>query len=94
MKMRTHTCGELRPADAGAKVNLCGWVDSVRDHGGLIFIDLRDRSGIAQCVFNPEDAPDAHVEAQHIRSEFVLAVQGVVAPRQKAPSMRNCPPAR
>ncbi len=78
---RTDGCGDLRAGDIGRRVTLMGWAQTNRDHGGLIFIDLRDRSGIAQCVFNPEDAPDAHVEAQHIRSEFVLAVQGVVAPR-------------
>ncbi len=78
---RTDGCGDLRAGDVGRRVTLMGWAQTNRDHGGLIFIDLRDRSGIAQCVFNPEDASAAHAEAQHIRAEFVLAVQGVVAPR-------------
>ena len=81
MKMRTHTCGELRPADAGAKVELCGWVDSVRDHGGLIFIDLRDRYGVTQCVFDPQDSQAAWDAAQACRGEFVVQIAGEVRPR-------------
>ncbi len=78
---RTNGCGELRASDLGRQVTLMGWAQTNRDHGGLIFIDLRDRSGVVQCVFNPVEAQAAHAEAQHIRSEFVLAVQGTVAPR-------------
>ncbi len=81
MKMRTHTCGELRPADAGAKVKLCGWVDSVRDHGGLIFIDLRDRYGVTQCVFDPKDSQAAWDSAQACRGEYVVEISGEVRPR-------------
>ncbi|HPJ56617.1 MAG TPA: OB-fold nucleic acid binding domain-containing protein, partial [Kiritimatiellia bacterium] len=85
--MRTHTCGELRPADAGAKVNLCGWVDSVRDHGGLIFIDLRDRYGLTQCVFDPQDSQAAWDAAQACRAEYVVRISGEV--RVRPPEMVN-----
>ncbi len=78
---RTDGCGTLRAADIGRQVTLMGWAQTSRDHGGLIFVDLRDRSGICQCVFNPQEAPEAHTLAQDIRMEFVIAVQGVVAPR-------------
>ena len=81
MKMRTHTCGQLRPSDAGAKVELCGWVDSVRDHGGLIFLDLRDRYGVTQCVFDPQDSQAAWDAAQACRGEFVVKIAGEVRPR-------------
>ena len=87
MKMRTHTCGQLRPADAGAKVELCGWVDSVRDHGGLIFIDLRDRYGLTQCVFDPKDSQAAWDAAQACRGEFVVQLAGEV--RQRPADMVN-----
>jgi len=81
MKMRTHTCGELRPPDAGATVKLCGWVDSVRDHGGLIFLDLRDRYGLTQCVFDPQDSQEAWDAAQACRPEFVVQLEGEVRAR-------------
>jgi aspartyl-tRNA synthetase len=87
MKMRTHTCGELRPADTGAKVELCGWVDSVRDHGGLIFIDLRDRYGLTQCVFDPQDSQAAWDAAQACRGEYVVRISGEV--RGRPPEMLN-----
>jgi len=79
--MRTHTCGELRPEHAGQTVNLCGWADTVRDHGGLIFIDLRDRYGLTQVTFDPHDSQAAWDAAQAARGEFVLRVTGVVQPR-------------
>jgi aspartyl-tRNA synthetase len=78
---RTHSCGALRPADVGAEVVLMGWVLRRRDHGGVIFVDLRDREGITQVVFNPERAPETHAKAHIIRSEFVLGVRGRVEPR-------------
>ncbi|OLB51416.1 MAG: aspartate--tRNA ligase [Candidatus Rokuibacteriota bacterium] len=78
---RTHTCGELRSADTGRTVTLMGWAHRRRDHGGLIFVDLRDRTGLTQCVFNPATSAGAHERAQSIRGEFVLAVRGVVARR-------------
>jgi len=78
---RTHTCGELRREHAGGQVVLLGWIDSVRDHGGLLFADLRDRYGITQAVFNPETAAEAWGVAKTIRPEFVVAVRGEVVPR-------------
>src|SRR5438132_4018780 len=75
---RTDYCGKLRAADAGREVSLWGWVASRRDHGGLIFIDLRDREGIVQLVFNPEHEPAAHEIAGTARSEYYLAVRGRV----------------
>ncbi|MCE7883239.1 MAG: aspartate--tRNA ligase, partial [Actinobacteria bacterium ATB1] len=79
--MRTHPCGELRPSDAGSQAVLCGWVETVRDHGGVLFIDLRDHSGIAQVVAHPEDAPDAFATAERVRAEYVLRVSGGIRPR-------------
>jgi aspartyl-tRNA synthetase len=78
---RTHTCGDLRAADAGADARLAGWVHRRRDHGQLIFLDLRDRHGITQVVVDATDAPDAHAAASRVRSEFVVSVAGTVAPR-------------
>ncbi len=78
---RTHFCGEVRASDVGREVVLCGWVRKRRDHGGVIFIDLRDRTGLAQVVFKPDSAPAAHERAQGIRSEFVLVVRGRLARR-------------
>jgi aspartyl-tRNA synthetase len=79
--LRTHTCGELRAADAGESVTLCGWVWRRRDHGGVTFVDLRDREGLVQLVFHPEDAPNAHAAAQHLGSETVVRVTGEVRAR-------------
>jgi len=81
MTYRTHTCGALRKADAGSRVTLCGWVDSRRDHGGLVFIDLRDRNGITQVVFRPEEQAAAAGVAHGLRSEDVIQISGLVAPR-------------
>ena len=78
---RTHSCGALRATDAGQAVTLMGWVHRRRDHGGLIFVDVRDREGITQCVFNPADGASAHAKVQDVRGEFVVAVRGTVAPR-------------
>jgi aspartyl-tRNA synthetase len=79
---RTHTCGQLRVDDDGADAKLAGWVHRRRDYGKLVFIDLRDRHGITQVVVDAADAPEAHAEASRVRSEFVIAVEGVVAKRQ------------
>ena len=81
---RTHYCGNLRAADADKDVVLMGWVHRRRDLGNLIFIDLRDRSGLAQIVFNKEQHAAAHGRAEELRSEFVVAVRGRVARRQKS----------
>jgi len=81
MLKRTHNCGQLRLEDAGKKIVLAGWVHSYRDHGNLVFFDLRDREGLTQLVFNPEKYPDAHKLARTVRTEWVIAAQGVVGPR-------------
>lgn len=78
---RTHTCGELTAAHVGQEVRLTGWVQFRRDHGGLIFVDLRDRSGLTQVVFIPEVAAKAHENAHILRSEYVVALDGYVRPR-------------
>lgn len=78
---RTHTCARLTAADDGADVCLMGWVQYRRDHGGLIFVDLRDREGLTQVVFSPDIAPAAHENAHILRSEYVLAIKGKVRPR-------------
>ena len=83
MLKRTHNCAQLRLGDAGAKVVLAGWVHSYRDHGGLVFIDLRDREGMTQLVFDPENQPDAHKLAGTARCEWVLAAEGVARPRSE-----------
>jgi len=78
---RTHHCNALSGADAGAQVVLMGWVQRRRDHGGVIFVDLRDKEGITQVVFNPVRNEQVHEKAHVIRSEYVLAVRGVVEKR-------------
>jgi aspartyl-tRNA synthetase len=75
---RTHHCGDLRAADAGKTVVLMGWVNRRRDHGNLIFLDLRDRSGISQVVLDKELVPDGHAKGEHVRPEYVVAAVGKV----------------
>jgi aspartyl-tRNA synthetase len=79
--MRTHACGELRAGDVGAEVALCGWVWRQRDHGGITFVDLRDRAGLVQLVFHPDEASPAHAAAQSFKSESVVRVIGEVRAR-------------
>jgi len=78
---RTHTCGALRKSDEGQEIVLFGWVANRRDHGNLIFVDLRDRDGITQIVFDPEASGDAHKLAESLRSEWVVGVRGLVKDR-------------
>lgn len=88
---RTHSCGELRKKDIGHKVTLMGWVHRRRDHGGLIFIDLRDRDGITQIVFNPAVDTETHEKAHDLRAEYVLSVEGNVNPRPHGTENSNLP---
>jgi aspartyl-tRNA synthetase len=81
---RTHTCGELRPTDVGKPAVLLGWVQRRRDLGQLIFLDLRDRSGLVQVVASKEKHPGVHARAEQVRPEFVVALEGTVVKRQKA----------
>jgi aspartyl-tRNA synthetase len=81
MKWRDLRCGEVRPKHVGQRIALAGWVDTRRDHGGLVFIDLRDRAGICQLVINPERAPEAHALTHEVRNEFVLRAEGEVVAR-------------
>ncbi len=78
---RTHHCNELRPSHTGETVTLCGWVNSTRDHGGVIFIDLRDREGLTQVVFRPEENADVAAASHHLRDEDVIQVTGRVSAR-------------
>ncbi|MDY6852673.1 MAG: aspartate--tRNA ligase, partial [Thermodesulfobacteriota bacterium] len=78
---RTHYCGDLTEADLGQDVVLMGWVQRRRDHGGLVFIDLRDRTGLIQVVFNPQEDPETHERSHAVRSEYVLAVKGRIRER-------------
>lgn len=85
------TCGELRASNSGSNVVLKGWVNRRRDHGGLIFLDVRDRYGITQVVCNPEDSPEAHKVAEGIRSEYVVAVGGEVRRRPEGTENSRMP---
>ena len=79
--MRTHRCGDLRAEHAGEQVALCGWVAHDRDHGGVLFVDLRDREGVVQVVVHPEDQPEAHATASRLRTESVVRITGEVRAR-------------
>lgn len=86
---RTHSCGDLRAPDIGRQVTLMGWVAKRRDHGGVIFADLRDRDGLTQVVFRPDLSPEIHRNAEAIRNEFVLAVKGRVESRPEGMANPN-----
>ncbi len=88
--MRTHYCGQVTEALTGSAVTVCGWVHRRRDHGGVIFIDLRDREGLLQVVFDPDRA-DIFAEAERLRSEFVVQVEGRVRPRPEGTVNANLP---
>lgn len=89
--LRTHTCGQLKLIDIGKQVSLCGWVRARRDHGSLIFIDLRDRYGITQIVFNPKHNHETHKKANSIKSEYVIRVEGEVVERPNGTKNKNIP---
>ena len=80
---RTHNCGQLRKADVGQTVTLAGWVDRRRDHGGVIFVDLRDKYGKTQIVFNPDYNADVMKTAEQLRNEYVITVTGKVYAREE-----------
>jgi len=89
MSYRTHHCNQLRAADLGQTVTLCGWVKSRRDHGGVIFVDLRDREGLTQVVFNPETNQAVAGQAHALRDEFVVRVTGKVVNRLAGTENKN-----
>ena len=86
---RSHDCGTLTAQDIGRMVTLAGWVDTRRDHGGLIFIDLRDRAGVTQVVFNPEINSQVHQQAHQLRSEYVISIHGKVRARPEGMANSN-----
>ena len=92
--LKSHSCGELNKKHIGTKVTLAGWVDRRRDHGNLIFIDLRDREGVVQVVFNPELSKSCHEIASEMRNEYVVTVSGEVRLRPRGLRTLNCPPAK
>ncbi len=91
MTWRDVMCGELRPEHVGRRVTVCGWAARRRDHGGLVFVDLRDEAGVFQLVVNPENAPEAAALAHEIRAEFVLRAEGEVVARAPEAVNQNLP---
>jgi len=89
--IRDKECSEIKESDIGQNMNLCGWVSRRRDHGGLIFVDLRDRSGVLQVVFSPEQSPEAHELAHELRSEYVIAVSGEIRNRPEGTTNPHLP---
>jgi len=92
--MRDSWCGEINESHTGLDISIAGWVNSRRDHGGLIFIDLRDRSGLVQVVFNPEVDPETHKLAHKIRNEYVLQIRGEVRKRPEGTENTSIPSGR
>jgi aspartyl-tRNA synthetase len=88
---RSHSCADLRTADVGREVVVAGWVHGRRDHGGVIFVDLRDASGLVQVVFRPDVNPEPHARAHQLRSEFVILVRGQVERRSAETTNPNLP---
>jgi aspartyl-tRNA synthetase len=88
---RTLYCGQVRPDHIGKEVVLCGWVHRRRDHGGLVFVDLRDREGLVQVVFNPGESSAAHGKADGLRVEYVLSIRGTVRRRPEGTENPNLP---
>jgi aspartyl-tRNA synthetase len=89
--VKTHDCGALRASDIGSEALLMGWVNTRRDLGSLIFIDLRDREGITQVVFDPQGGRSSHQRAHLLRNEWVIAVKGRVSPRAEGQENRKLP---
>jgi aspartyl-tRNA synthetase len=87
---RTHTCNALRKSDVGSRVTLVGWVDTLRDHGGIQFVDLRDRTGLTQIVFDPQHAA-IQADLHHLRAESVIEVSGEVVARGQTEVNRKLP---
>ena len=90
-RYRDRWCGELRAGDVGETPRVAGWVHRRRDHGGLIFIDLRDRTGLLQLVFRPEEAPEAHAAAGRLRAEDVISAGGELVRREEGTINPNLP---
>ena len=86
-----HAAARSGPSTSGRRLTLAGWVDTRRDHGGLVFVDLRDHTGLCQLVINPERTPDAHAAAHEIRNEFVLRAEGEVVARAPEAVNPNLP---
>lgn len=89
--LRTHMCGALRAGDAGAEVVVCGWVDTVRDHGGVLFVDVRDHTGVTQVVAHPDEQAVGFAAAEAVRSEWVVAVRGTVRLRPEGTENPDLP---
>ena len=89
--IRSHTCGSLTSKDVGQTVTLAGWIAKRRDHGGLIFVDLRDRTGIVQCTFDPDDSGEAFITAERVRPEWVVKLTGTVRRRPDGTENPNMP---
>src|SRR3954467_11717115 len=88
---RSSYCGDVRVTQVGQELTVMGWVHARRDHGGVTFIDLRDRSGLVQVVCNPQVSPAAHAAAKDIRLEYVLAVHGMLVQRSPETVNPNLP---